>query len=997
MKRVPLPIAPDPSGKRWWRSLGEQAGSPEFEHSLPAEFPPGAALPPEGEGRRQFLTIMGASVALATLAGCRRPEEKILPYTRRPEEVVEGNPLFFATTMPFRDNAYGLIVESHEGRPTKIEGNPKHAESAGGTNVWAQASILDLYDPDRTNAPRQKGQTKNWGDASDFLRAEGDRYKAKKGKGLVVLTESHRSPSVAAQLKALLEALPEARVLRYDPFSSDNVREGERLAFGKSLALSLDLAKAKTIVALDADLLSSDGGSPIRQARGFVAGRDVDKNVEPNRLYAIESRLSTTGGSADHRLRLQSRQIPAFTFALAAELSKNGVDTGVAAAAEPKAQGLSEKAKRYVTAIAKELVANRGKVAVVAGRGQPPVVHAVAHLINNALESVGEGKPVRFYAAFDDGREGPSVLTELAQSIAKKEVETLIILGGNPAFDAPSDAKFADAIASVPTSVHLSPVFDETSEKTTWHLNRAHYLEAWGDARTLDGITSVVQPLIAPLFDGKSEIEVLEILLGGNRSGYDIVRANARGTASEAEFEKSWRRALHDGLWAESSAALENVIASTEGVLAALNGFTPPAAEGLEITFRHDDHAYDGRFANNAWLQELPDPMLKQTWGNAAVLSIATANKLGVKDGDVVSLNGAGGSITIPVAIGPGHADDSISLTFGQGRRAALRVARGTGVDTAPLRQSAAFDIAGGISAQRTGNFVQLARTQEHFAMEGRPVAREGNYDEYKKDPQFARKQSIQPPLFNLWTTPTEDQGHAWGMAIDLNACLGCSACVTACQSENNIPVVGADGVTRSREMHWLRIDRYYDGSPEEPNTITQPMLCQHCENAPCEQVCPVAATTHSPEGLNDMAYNRCIGTRYCANNCPFKVRRFNYFHYNKHHDEHRQLQFNPEVTVRSRGVMEKCTFCVQRINRAKIEAKRDGKTRVEDGKIKTACEAACPTQAITFGDLNNASSAVSEKAASPRGYRMLEDINVKPRITYLARIRNKNPELEGA
>ncbi|EYF06494.1 TAT-variant-translocated molybdopterin oxidoreductase [Chondromyces apiculatus] len=997
MKRVPLPLAPeDPNAKRWWRSLGEHAGSPEFKESLPAEFPPGAALPPEGEGRRQFLTVMGASAAIATLAGCRRPEEHIMPYTRRPEEVVEGNPLYFATTFPFQGTAYGLLVESHEGRPTKVEGNPQHPESLGTTTLWSQAFILDLYDPDRTNSPRNKGQTKTWAEASDFLRAEGERLKAQQGKGLVVLTESHRSPSLAAQLRALREALPQAKVVRYEPFSSDNAHEGERLAFGRPLSMSLDLAKAKTIVTLDADVLSSDG-STVRQARGFVAGRDVDKGVEPNRLYVIESHLSTTGGSADHRLRIQSRQVPAFAFALAAELGKLGVDlgAGVAAAAEPKGQGLSEKAKRFVVAIAKELAGNRGRGVVVAGRKQPAEVHAVAHLINQALDAIGEGKPVRFHAAFDEDRDGPTVLTDLAASIGKNEVETLLILGGNPVFNAPADARFAEAIGKVRTSIHLSTVIDETSEKTTWHLNRTHLLEAWGDARSVDGTQSIVQPLIAPLFDGKSELEVLEMLLGGNRSGYDMVRATALGKAADAE--KGWRKALHDGVWAGSASPVEAVTPAPDAVVKALGAFKGVSMDGLEVTFRPDDHAYDGRFANNAWLQELPDPSVKQTWGNAAGLSFSTANKLGVKDGDVITVSGAGGSITIPVAIMPGQADDSISLTFGQGRRAALRVAHKVGVDTGPIRQSAGFDVASGFSAQRTGGFVQAARTQEHFSMEGRPVAREGSYEEFKKDPTFAKKEAPRPELFNLWTSPVVDQGHAWGMAIDLNACLGCSACVTACQAENNTPVVGPDGVTRSREMHWLRIDRYYDGSPDEPETISQPMLCQHCESAPCEQVCPVAATTHSPEGLNDMAYNRCIGTRYCANNCPFKVRRFNYFHYNKDHDEFRKLQFNPEVTVRSRGVMEKCTFCVQRINRAKIEAKRDGKTRVEDGKIATACQAACPTQAITFGDLNDPKSAVSERAASARGYKLLEDINVKPRITYLARIRNRNPELEGA
>lgn len=998
MKRVPLPVVNDPLSKRWWRSLNELEGSPEFEESLPAEFPEGAALPPEGTSRRQFLTIMGASAALAGLAGCRRPAEQILPYTRAPEELVPGNPLHFASAFPFMGTAFGVLVESHEGRPTKIEGNPRHPDSLGATTLWGQAWILDLYDPDRTSSPKQKGQAKEWSEAGDFLRAQGEKLKAKQGKGLVILTESHRSPSLAAALKALKEAMPEAKVLRYDPLSRDNAREGARLAFGKPMDTALDLAKAQTIVALDADLLQSDG-SPVKQARGFAQGRNVDKGAA-NRLYAVESYFSITGVNADHRLRLQSRQVPAFAFALAAELGKkHGVDLGqdVIAAAEGKAQGLGEKAMKHVAAIAKELAANRGKGAVVAGRGQPAEVHAVVQLVNNALGNVGADRPVRLVAAFDEGRDGPSVLVELAQSIGKNEVDTLLILGGNPAYDAPADAKLADAIAKVPTSIHLSTHLDETGEKTTWHLNRTHPLESWGDVRAEDGTASIIQPLIAPLFNGKSDVEVLELLRGQSRSDYDIVRATWRGDKAEAEFEKAWRRALHDGLWEASAAAPEALTPAPDAVAKAVQAFAGAAKEGMEVTFRPDVHAWDGRFANNGWLQELPDPMNKETWGNAASISPATAAKLGVKDSDLITLSGAGGSIKIPVIIAPGQADDSISLTIGQGRRAALRVARNVGVDTGVLRASGAFYVAGGFSATKTGEAAALARTQEHFAMEGRPVAREGSLDEFKKDPEFAKKKAVRPELFSLFDEPDRSKGHAWGMSIDLNACIGCNACVVACQAENNIPVIGPEGVARSREMHWLRIDRYFEGSADEPTSISQPMTCQQCENAPCEQVCPVAATTHSPEGLNDMAYNRCVGTRYCANNCPFKVRRFNYFNYTKTTDPHLQLQYNPEVTVRSRGVMEKCTFCVQRINRAKIEAKVAGKTRVDDGKIVTACEGACPTQAITFGDLNNASSAVSAKAAGPRSYKLLEDINVKPRMTYLARIRNKNPELEGA
>ncbi|WP_437732546.1 TAT-variant-translocated molybdopterin oxidoreductase [Sorangium sp. So ce1335] len=1001
MKRTPLPLAQDLSGKTYWRSLNELAGSPAFVDALAREFPPGAIEPPadgDGVGRRTFLSLMGASLALGGLVGCRRPVEQILPYSRAPEEVIPGQPLFFATALPMMGTAFGVLVESHEGRPTKIEGNPKHPESLGATTIYTQAAVLDLYDPDRSTSPREGANAKSWDDAATFLRAEGDKLRGRGGKGLTILTEAHRSPTLAARLADLRKTLPEARVVRYEPFSRDAAREGARLAFGRPLETSLDLAKARVIVALDADLFGTDG-SPVKQARGFAAGRAVDKDAQAmNRLYSIESTFTITGASADHRLRIQSRKIPAFTFALAAELGKRGVaiDADVLKAIEGKSEGLDAKATRYVAAIAADLAANRGLGAVVAGRTQPKEVHALALLINAALDNTG--KAVRLVAPFDESREGPEALVELARSIERGEVETLLILGGNPVFDAPADARFADALAKVAVSVHVSTHVDETSERSRWHLNRAHPLESWNDVRAEDGTASIAQPLIAPLFGGRTDAEVIELLLGGTRTAYDLVRATWLTTEGARRTEQDIRRALHDGVVAGTQLTDEQVTAAPQAAADALRAFAPAAAEGLEVTFRPDLHAWDGRFANNGWLQELPHPMTKVTWGNGACLSPSTAARLNLKDGDVVTLSGAGAQVRLPVVVAPGQADDSVAISVGQGRRAQLRVGRGVGVDTTPLRKSDAFEVAGGFSIERTGEVAALARTQEHFVMEGRPLAREGTLAQLQGDPEFAKKQVHVPALFSLFKEPNRRQGHAWGMSIDLNACIGCNACVVACQAENNIPVVGADGVRETREMHWLRIDRYYQGTnPDEPESIQQPLPCQHCENAPCEQVCPVAATAHSPEGLNDMAYNRCVGTKYCANNCPYKVRRFNFFEYGQPDSEHRKMQYNPNVTVRSRGVMEKCTFCVQRINHAKIEAKREGREHVKDGEVVTACQGACPTRAIVFGDLNDQQSQVSVTSASPRGYRMLDEINTKPRVTYLAKIRNKNPELADA
>ncbi|WP_437990925.1 TAT-variant-translocated molybdopterin oxidoreductase [Sorangium sp. So ce145] len=997
-KRTPLPLAQDLSGKTYWRSLDELSGSPDFVDALGREFPPAAFEPPEGVGRRTFLSLMGASLALGGLVGCRRPVEQILPYSRSPEEVIPGKPLFFATALPMMGTAFGVIVESHEGRPTKIEGNPKHPESLGGTTLYTQAAVLDLYDPDRSKSPREGANEKSWDDAAAFLRTEGDKLRGRGGKGLTILTEAHRSPTLAARLADLRKTLPEARVVRYEPFSRDAAREGARLAFGKPLETTLDLTKARVIVALDADLFASDG-SPLKQGRAFTAGRAVDKDPKAmNRLYAVESTFTITGAAADHRLRIQSRKIPAFAFALATELGKRGValDPQLLSALEGKSEGLDAKATRHVAAIAADLAANRGQGAVVAGRSLPKEVHGLVHLINLALDNTG--KAVRLVAPFDDSREGPEALVELARSIEKGEVETLIILGGNPAFDAPADARFADALAKVPASVHVSTHVDETSERTRWHLNRAHPLESWSDVRAEDGTASIAQPLIAPLFGGRTDAEVIELLLGGSRTAYDLVRATWLTAEGAKRTEDDFRRALHDGLVAGSQFADEQVAAAAQGAIEALRAFAPAVGEGLEVTFRPDVHAWDGRFANNGWLQELPHPMTKLTWGSAANLSPSTAARLGLKDGDVVTLTGSGASVRIPVLVAPGQADDSVGITVGQGRRAKLRVGHGVGVDTTPLRKSDAFELAGGFSLEKTGEVVELARTQEHFVMEGRPLAREGTLAEFQKDAAFAQKQVHVPPLLSLFKEPNRRQGHAWGMTIDLNACIGCNACVVACQAENNIPVVGADGVRQTREMHWLRIDRYFQGTdPNEPESISQPLPCQHCENAPCEQVCPVAATTHSPEGLNDMAYNRCVGTKYCANNCPYKVRRFNFLEYGQPDSEERKMQFNPNVTVRSRGVMEKCTFCVQRINHAKIDAKREGREHIKDGEIVTACQGACPTQAIVFGDLDDPKSQVAAAAASPRGYRLLDEINTKPRVTYLAKIRNKNPELADA
>ena len=998
MKRAPYSHAPETSGKTHWRSLGELHGTLAFAGAAAREFPEGASEAPTGFGRRRFISLMGASLALGGLVGCRRPEETIVPYTRAPEEVIPGRPLYFATALPLLGTAFGLIVESHEGRPTKIEGNPRHPESLGATSAFLQASVLDLYDPDRSDSPHQGVERRTWDDVAALLRKSGEEAKPLKGKGLAILTEAHRSPTLARLLTELKIALPEARIVGYDPFSRDEAMEGARLAFGRPMETVLDVAKARVVVTLDADLLVAEG-SPLKQARGFAAGRDIESLGASgmSRLYAVESAFSITGAAADHRLRIASRLVPRAAFALARELGRLGVALGEIAAAVAATPALDARADRVVKAMAADLLARRGEGLVVAGRGQPAAVHAVVHAVNLALGNVG--KTLRYVAAFDTAAAGPARVTDLCNAMRAGEVETLLILGGNPAYDAPADSHFADALGKVKLSIHLATHVDDTGARATWHLNRAHALESWGDVRAEDGTASIIQPLIAPIFGGRTDCEIVDLLLGGGRKAHELVRATWQSGAVALDFDKAFRRALHDGLWA-GSASPSDPAAPRLGDIARAIQSLPAPAEGLEATFNPDPHVYDGRFANNGWLQELPCPMHKLTWGNAAAISPAMAREHGLVDGDIVKLTAAGAEIRIPVLLAPGQAEGSIALTLGYGRTHVGRVGKDAGVDVTPLRASTSFNIVTGVTLTKTGEHADLARTQEHFAMEGRNLAREGTAEEYAREPKFAREAPEHPPLLSLWKERTYD-GHAWGLNIDLNTCIGCNACVTACQAENNIPIVGAEGVAGTREMHWLRVDRYFTGSAgaeaEEPASIAQPTMCSHCENAPCEQVCPVGATTHSPEGLNDMAYNRCIGTKYCANNCPFKVRRFNFLDYTSGITEIGKMQINPDVTVRSRGVMEKCTFCVQRINHAKIDAKKDGQDRVKDGAIVTACQQACPTQAIRFGDLNDRGSKVAKRLESPRMYRLLEELNIKPRVSYLARIKNPNPALEGA
>jgi MoCo/4Fe-4S cofactor protein with predicted Tat translocation signal len=974
-------------GEEYWRSLEELAGTEEFQALLHREFPENASDWMDAVSRRGFLQLMGASLALAGLSACtNQPDERIVPYVRAPEEIVPGKPLFFATAMPLGGFATGLLAESHMGRPTKVEGNPKHPASLGATDVFAQASLLTLYDPDRSQVIMKAGQIGSWSAFLAEVALALDKERTRQGSGIRILTETVTSPTLASQLRALLAAFPQAKWHQYEPAGRDNVRLGARLAFGEFVEAHYRLDKADVILALDSDFLTMGPGC-LRYAHDFVERRRPHgKDPRMNRLYAVESTPTSTGTMADHRLALRASEIESFARAVARGLG------AVGGAGEPTPSGPHAK---WIEAVVRDLQGRRGASLVMAGDGQPAAVHALAHAMNQALGNVGstvvytdpvEANPVDQMAS----------LGELTQDMDAGKVSALVILGGNPVFTAPADLKFADRMSTVALRVHLSMYEDETSQVCHWHIPELHYLESWSDARAYDGMATILQPLIAPLYGGKSAHELVAALMGAaDKSGYDVLREYWQGTSQAENFELFWRTALHDGVVAGTTLPSKSVrVKMGPWGSGTGDGGRGTGDANLEIVFRPDPAIWDGRFANNGWLQELPKPLSKLTWDNAALVSPATAERLSLANDDVVELEVEGRTVRAPIWIMPGHAVDSVTVHFGYGRTRAGRVGTGTGFNAYAIRTTAAPWFAPRVQIRKTGARYPLATTQNHNRMEGRNLIRVGTLAEYQKNPKFAHEMAEEPaPELSLYPGFKYD-GYAWGMAVDLNACTGCNACVVGCQAENNSPIVGKDQVARGREMHWLRIDRYYVGTLDNPEIHHEPVMCQHCENAPCEAVCPVAATNHSAEGLNDMVYNRCVGTRYCSNNCPYKVRRFNFLAFQDFTTPSLKLMRNPNVTVRSRGVMEKCTYCVQRINAAKIEAEKSDR-EVRDGEILTACQQACPTQAIVFGNINDKGSRVAQLKGEPRNYGILTDLNTRPRTTYLAKVTNPNPEIE--
>jgi MoCo/4Fe-4S cofactor protein with predicted Tat translocation signal len=958
-------------GKTYWRSLSELTESDDFIDIVRHEFPRQARLLDQ-LNRRDFLKLLGASLALAGLTACSpQAANKILPYSSPPEAIIPGKPMYYASAMPWNGYAQGVVVRSEMGRPIKVDGNPRHPVSQGKSDLFMQASILDLYDPDRAQKVTSGGAVKTWADFSAALAAQ-------TGPNLRILTGTVTSAVLADQIQAVLAKFPQAKWHQYSPLS---LTTNQTLAavFGKPVEIQYHFDKAQVILALDADFLFREPGS-LRYSQDFGAMRKPDgANGPMNRLYVVESGLSLTGSNADHRLALRSVDVEAFARALA---SKLGVNAGAVPATVP-GQG-------WLDALAADLQAAKGLGLVIAGERQPAAVHALAHAMNQALGAVGKtldySEPVQANPV-----DQLASLRDLAQDLNAGSVDTLLILEGNPAYTAPADLNFPDLIKKAKFSAALSLYADETAALTTWHVHAAHYLEQWGDLRATDGTASIIQPLIEPLYGGKSPVEVLAVLLGqADAKGYDLVQKYWLSKMVAENPMTLWRQALSDGYFPKTQVAAMATPPAVNPAAFTLAG-AAPAAGVLEVVFEPDATLWDGQYSNNAWLQELPKPLTKLTWDNAMLVSPKTAERLGLSENEVVQIKLGGRVVEAPVFIQPGQADDSISISLGYGRKLGGKVLEGTGFNAYALRTSAKPWFDSGVEVSKTGKTAVLATTRDHQSMEGRDLIREATLAEYQKNPKFAQDaQEAAPSLYD----PVAYPGHAWGMAINLGSCIGCNACVLACQAENNIPTVGKDQVVRSREMHWLRVDRYFKGSLDAPSVAFEPVPCMHCENAPCEPVCPVEATSHSSEGINEMTYNRCVGTRYCSNNCPYKVRRFNFLKYEDDTTPSLKAMRNPDVSVRMRGVMEKCTYCVQRVNSARIQSEVSGKP-IQDGDVRTACQQVCPTNAIVFGDLNDTGSQVRRLKETPLNYALLGELGTKPRTTYLARVTNPNPQIK--
>jgi MoCo/4Fe-4S cofactor protein with predicted Tat translocation signal len=994
------------TGKTYWRSVDELADTPEFREMVGREFPAQAAEWIDPVSRRGFLKVMSASLALAGLSGCtKQPDEPIYPYVKEPEDLVLGRPVYFATAMPFNTGAVPLLVKTDAYRPIKVDGNPEHPVNRGSSDPISQGSLLDLYDPDRSQRVINRGEVREFAAFLAVFRAMLADKKASGGAGLYILSDTVTSPSLAAQWKAAQQNYPNAKWVQWDPVNRDSAYSASKTAFGDYYDAQYRLQGADVIVSLDADFLSGITHPGFHRLAADYASRRklTDPSISMNRLYAVESAPSTTGFKAEHRLALKPSDIAPFAAALAAAVGAGG----------GSAQTPSGPAGKFLTAIAADLKANAGKCVVIPGEQQTPAVHLAAMAINQALGNVG--KTVVYTETVNPM---PSIqgqdLVSLVNDMKAGKVDWLVILNANPVYTAPVDLQFEEALNKVKMSAHLGSHLNETGLVTEWHINGAHYLESWSDARAYDGTASVIQPMIDPLYGGKTAHDVIQSMLDQpDLTPYDVVRKTWQGSLGSGDQEHAWRKILHDGM--VSGTAFEAKTVSAK--IGDLQATAPNAADGtVEVIFRPDPNVYDGRYANVGWLQEIPKPVTSLSWDNAALMSYRTLSKFKLAEQDVIAIESNGNTVLAPVMAVPGHPDDAVTVYLGYLRPHGGRVAGGLGFNAYSIRTSNALLFAPGASMKNTGKTYEFAVTKSHYtdhrsvmaggdgsgthSLEGnealtRGVVRYATLDEFKENPNFAHEEEDPEPDTSLFANWRYDK-NAWGMAVDMNSCVGCNACVVSCYAENNIAVVGRHNTMTGRIMQWLRIDTYFEGDLDAPRAHFQPMTCQHCENAPCEQVCPVGATVHSPEGLNVMVYNRCVGTRYCSNNCPYKVRRFNFLLFSDWDTESLKLMRNPDVTVRSRGVMEKCSYCLQRISAAKIAADKQNRD-IRDGEVVTACQQACPTGAIVFGNINDKASKVAKLKAQQRNYGVLADLNTRPRTTYIAEVFNTNPELSEA
>lgn len=989
----------------YWKSLKDISSEEDYNRFLKQSD----HNEDNGLSRRNFLSLIAASVALAGLEGCKKPVQKIIPYVEAEIGTIPGIPKYYASTIPWKNNALGVVIENHDERPVKVEGNEKHPSTLGKSNAFSQASTIEMYDPDRARGVKYNGKKVDW---SEYLKFAKDINKGD-GKGLAVLMQESSSPTIKSIQNDFKTKFPSASWVSYESVNNENLYKGIEKAFSKKLQPIYRLENAQIIVSLGSDFLGVDDNN-IYNTRKFAQNRDiVDENSTMNRLYVAESSITSTGSSADHRLNIPQHEMESILAELSYELKKLGLSVD--------ANKVKSSNNLWIKAAAEDLMSNRGDSIILGGSQLSPEFHQLIALLNNQLNA-----PVDYYPLSLSQVSSLADFKSLCDDIKNNKIKNLIILGANPVYDSPADFNFGDLLKNVPNSVHLTNILDETSKLCSWNIAMTHYFECWGDAMSYDGFVSIVQPQIMPLFDSKSAIQVLTPLVYSKElSSYDTVKNVWKSDiVKSGNFEREWEKVLHDGLYKNTIIKKEQVRPSSKTSTTQLNNSIKLDDNKFEIVFNASSSVYDGRFANNGWLQEIPKPVTSLTWDNAALISIKVAKKLNIKNGQMIEIKIDNKSIKLPAWITPGQNQKSISLELGYGREFEGRLGNGVGFNVYPLRMSSNPSYSLNASISVLDENYPLASTQDHHGLEEDQYAAPGfdklsnnevqsripelvkqsTLDYYKDNPDWVQKkvEEHKPDKKRSWADhsmynpePEYDysKGPQWGMSIDLTSCTSCNACSIACQSENNIPVVGKQQVMNGREMHWIRIDNYFAGDPDNPEMSTQSVACVHCELAPCETVCPVAATTHSSDGVNQMTYNRCLGTRYCANNCPYKVRKFNFYNYTRDLPEVVQMAMNPDVSIRFRGVMEKCTYCYQRVSAARISAENENR-EIQDGDFQVACQQSCPADAIKFGDINDPNSAVSKAKRRNRDYALLAHLGTAPRTTYLAKIRNQNPKL---